>query len=67
FVQARNRKLGKTSGTGLGLTFCRKVMDAHGGFIWAESSGSKGSTFSLLFPVRHDTVSANTTTSRSVN
>jgi PAS domain S-box-containing protein len=67
FVQARNRKLGKTSGTGLGLTFCRKVMDAHGGFIWAESSGSKGSTFSLLFPVRHDTVSANATTSRSVN
>jgi PAS domain S-box-containing protein len=51
FVQANNRRLGKTSGTGLGLAFCRKVMDAHNGFIWAESVAGKGSTFVMLFPV----------------
>jgi len=50
FVQARNRKLGKASGTGLGLAFCRKVMDAHRGFIWAESEPDRGSTFLMLFP-----------------
>ena len=51
FVQAKNRKQGKTRGTGLGLAFCRKVMDAHHGYIWAESEEGKGSTFYLLFPL----------------
>lgn len=51
YTQAKNRRLGKSQGTGLGLTFCRKVMDAHRGFIWAESGTKKGSTFFLLFPM----------------
>jgi PAS domain S-box-containing protein len=52
FVQAKNRKAGKTKGTGLGLAFCRKVMDAHHGFIWVESVEGKGSCFFLLFPLQ---------------
>ncbi|HEY6839093.1 MAG TPA: response regulator [Geobacteraceae bacterium] len=51
FVQAKSRRAGKTKGTGLGLAFCRKVMDAHHGYIWAESVEGAGSTFSLLFPL----------------
>ena len=51
FVQARNRKQGKSGGTGLGLAFCRKAMDALGGFIWAESEVGTGSTFLMLFPL----------------
>ena len=51
FVQARNRQAGITKGTGLGLAFCRKVMDAHGGYIWAESEEGRGSAFRLLFPL----------------
>jgi len=51
YTQAKNRRLGKIHGTGLGLTFCRKVMDAHKGYIWAESVKDKGSTFFLLFPL----------------
>jgi two-component system, OmpR family, phosphate regulon sensor histidine kinase PhoR len=51
FVQARSRRMGKAAGSGLGLTFCRKVMDAHQGYIWAESTVGKGSTFFLLFPL----------------
>ena len=51
FVQAKHRREGKTKGSGLGLAFCRKVMDAHRGFIWVESEVGRGSTFTLLFPL----------------
>ena len=51
FEQVKTRRMGKTSGSGLGLTFCRKVMDAHNGYIWVESAEGKGSTFFLLFPL----------------
>lgn len=37
---------------GLGLYYCRNVMSAHGGSIRVTSAPGKGSTFSLLFPVR---------------
>jgi two-component system, OmpR family, phosphate regulon sensor histidine kinase PhoR len=50
FVQAKNRRLGKTRGTGLGLAFCRKAVDAHGGYIWAESTPGEGSLFTLILP-----------------
>jgi signal transduction histidine kinase len=43
--------MGKNAGSGLGLTFCRKVMDAHHGYIWVESVVDKGSTFFLLLPL----------------
>jgi signal transduction histidine kinase len=52
FVQARNRRLGKTQGTGLGLAFCKKAINAHGGYIWAESVQNKGSVFTILLPAQ---------------
>jgi len=54
FVQAKNRRLGKTRGTGLGLAFCRKAVDAHAGYIWAESTPGEGSLFSILLPALPD-------------
>ncbi len=51
FVQVKTRRMGKSAGSGLGLTFCRKAMEAHHGFIWAESVMDQGSTFFLLFPL----------------
>ena len=41
----------KTSGEnfGLGLYYCRNVMEAHGGSISVESAVGRGSTFSLRF------------------
>lgn len=51
FGQGLGRRRGGNKGTGLGLAFCRKVTDAHGGFIWAESVLDEGSTFIVLLPI----------------
>ena len=37
-------------GSGLGLTFCKKIMDAHHGEIEASSQEGVGTTFILKFP-----------------
>jgi len=44
----------KTDGTGLGLSFCRRVADEHGGEIKIKSELGKGSTFSVILPIKQD-------------
>jgi signal transduction histidine kinase len=36
---------------GLGLTFYKRIIEAHDGYIWVESMASEGSTFFFSLPV----------------
>jgi len=38
-------------GNGLGLSFARFLVEAHGGEIWAESSGGAGTSFVFSLPI----------------
>ncbi|MCA1905495.1 MAG: HAMP domain-containing histidine kinase [Desulfarculus sp.] len=49
FVQGHPAPGPRTS-TGLGLTFCKMAVEAHGGRIWFESSGDRGTTFYIWLP-----------------
>ena len=51
FEQADGSVSRRYQGTGLGLSLTRKLVELHGGVIWAESEGEgKGSTFRFTLP-----------------
>jgi len=52
FSQIDSSTTRKVGGTGLGLPISRKLLEMHGGRLWAESEGiGKGSTFHVELPV----------------
>lgn len=42
---------GKEHGTGLGLSICKKIIEDHGGRIWARNDPAGGAVFAFALPV----------------
>jgi PAS domain S-box-containing protein len=40
----------KPRGTGMGLSICRSIVDAHGGRLWAEANEPRGTIFQFTLP-----------------
>jgi signal transduction histidine kinase len=40
----------KSRGTGIGLSICRSIIDAHGGWLWAEANEPRGAVFWFTLP-----------------
>jgi signal transduction histidine kinase len=50
FARLELRKVGVSGNRGLGLTFCRLAVEAHGGTIWVDDAPSGGALFRVLLP-----------------
>jgi two-component system phosphate regulon sensor histidine kinase PhoR len=55
FFRGVQRDTRKQQGSGLGLAIVKSIVERHGGKVWVESQLGKGSTFSILIPIRQST------------
>jgi signal transduction histidine kinase len=50
YVSLADHSDGSSTARGLGLTFCRVAIEAHGGRIWIEDNEPTGSRFCFRVP-----------------
>jgi signal transduction histidine kinase len=48
----RGPGVGDTAGAGLGLSVCKRIVEAHGGMIGVDSEPGRGATFRVRVPRR---------------
>jgi len=51
FERVRSQNAPRVRSSGLGLTFCRLAVEAHGRRIWVKSTEGEGSTFFVQLPL----------------
>ena len=54
FQRLEHRKAVPGANRGLGLTFCRLAVEAHGGTIWVDEAPGGGALFRTLLPAAED-------------
>jgi signal transduction histidine kinase/nitroreductase len=55
FTQVEQDSPERLKGTGLGLAFCKMVVESHGGTISVDSEEGEGSTFTIRLPISQPT------------
>ena len=52
----------KSSGTGMGLSICRSIINGHGGRLWVEANEPRGAVFQFILPGAERETDGNTNT-----
>ena len=50
-VFQRLHSVGRYPGNGIGLSICRRIVEHHGGELWADSQPGSGATFFFTLPI----------------
>lgn len=62
FISTSDTPFNGVASSGIGLSFCKEIVDVHGGRIWVESEKGHGSKFFIRLPLGKEHFSPENTT-----